>query len=75
MKYYFEESGPKRQDYKNRFRSHLFSIRVESQILEIWYLVVFLYKLRMLSALKWPIWLILVYVYDTSIFWHIVAIF
>ena len=51
MKYY-EEPGPKKQGYNDRFRSPcLFSPRAASQMLEILYLVEFLYKgLRMTSS-------------------------
>ena len=62
MQYLYEEPGPKKQDYK---------VRAVPQILEIWYLVGFLYKLKMLLALEWPLWLIPVYLYDLSIFWHV----
>ena len=54
MKYcLYEEPKPKKQDYKDRFRSRcLFSLTAASQILEILYLVDFLYKLMMVSALE-----------------------
>ena len=62
MKYCsYEEPGPKKQNYKDRFRSRcLFFIRATSQISEILYLADFLYKLMMLSALEGPLWLITV---------------
>ena len=45
MKYcLYEEPGSKKQDYRDRFRSRLFSLRAASQIMEILYLVEFLYK-------------------------------
>ena len=44
--YYIKESGPKSQDYKNRFRSRLFSARAASQILESWYLVHFFIQIK-----------------------------
>ena len=45
MKYcLYEEPKPKKQDYKDRFRSRcLFSLTATSQILEILYLVDFFY--------------------------------
>ena len=47
MKYcLYEESGPKKQDYKDRFRSRLFSLEAVSQILKILYWVTLLYKLK-----------------------------
>ena len=55
----YGEPGPKKQDYKYRFRTRcLFSLRAASQIFEILYLVDFVYKLRMPSALESLIWLI-----------------
>ena len=62
MKYcLYEEPKPKKQDYKDRFRSRcLFSLTAASQILEILYLVNFLYKLMMFSALELLLWLIAV---------------
>ena len=52
MKYcLYEEPKPKKQDYKDGFRSRLFLLIAASQILEILYLVDFLYKL-MFSALE-----------------------
>ena len=55
MKYclIYEEPGPKKQDYKDRLRSRcLITLRAASQMLEILYLVEFVYKFRMLSALE-----------------------
>ena len=54
MKYcLYEEPKPKKQDYRDRFRSRcLFSLIVASQILVILYLVDFLYKLMIFSALE-----------------------
>ena len=54
MKYWlYEEPGPKKQDYTDRFRSRcLFALRASSQSLEILYLVEFLYGVRMHSALE-----------------------
>ena len=54
MKYcLYEEPKPKKQDYKDRFRSRcLVSLTAASQVWEILYLVDFLYKLMMVSALE-----------------------
>ena len=54
MKYcLYEGPGPNKQDYKDWFRSFcLFWLRAASQIVELLYLVDFLYKLIMLSALE-----------------------
>ena len=67
MKYCLnEEPGPKKQGYKDRFRSNcLFSIRAASQSLEILYIMEVLYKLMMSSALE------SVFVYDLSIFYMV----
>ena len=53
MKFLYEGTKPKKQDYRGRYRSLcLFSLIVASQILVILYLVDFLYKLMLFSALE-----------------------
>ena len=54
MKYdLYEEPKPWKQDYKDLFRSRcLLSLIAASQSLESLYLVDFLYKLRIFSALE-----------------------
>ena len=76
MKYsLYKGSGPKKQDSKDHFLSRcLFSVWAASQILEIRYLVDFLYKLSVLSALEGLLWLIPVKEYDMSVFWHVVSV-